>query len=383
MQLYVLDTSFIKIAIIDSFQSTLWIDRYNQPGEFELYMGADAAFLQFFKIGNYLIQKDSEHVMVIESVKVETDTEQGNHFTIKGRSVESFLDRRIIWKQTDFGNVNLQTAIQRLLNENMLSPEISERRINGIIFESTSDSYINGLKLSAQYTGDNLLETIVEICQSFNIGFKMVLNSDNQFVFSLYSGTDRSYDQTEQTYVVFSPDFDNIINSNYYEDITPYKNVTLVAGEGEGPDRLTFAVGTASDLARRELFTDARDISRRKEYEEQEISDDEWPDKEKPDGDDSEEDEFIPIEEYNEKLKQRGLEKLTETTKEKTFDGKVDSSRMFVYGEDFFIGDIVQIKNEFGIEGSARVIEYVMSENIEEGLSYYPTFEAIQEDAEE
>ena len=39
------------------------------------------------------------------------------------------------------------------------------------------------------------------------------------------------------------------------------KTVTLVGGEGEGADRRYTTVGGGSGLNRRELFTDARDIS--------------------------------------------------------------------------------------------------------------------------
>ena len=58
------------------------------------------------------------------------------------------------------------------------------------------------------------------------------------------------------------------------------------------------------------------------------------------------------------------------------FEGEVEVTRLFKYGEDFFIGDIVQIANEYGNEGSAYISELVIS-NSEEGLSIYPTFKTI------
>ena len=115
--------------------------------------------------------------------------------------------------------------------------------------------------MDAQYTGDNLYDVIVDICKTPGIGFKITLNEANQFVFKLYNGTDRSYAQTKVPYVVFSPNFDNIINANYVESKAALKNVTLVGGEGEGVRRRYASVGNESGLARRELFTDARDIS--------------------------------------------------------------------------------------------------------------------------
>lgn len=357
MDIYILDLNFNRVMIIDAYESILWVDRYNKPGEFELYLAADTKTLKNLKEGYYLTHKDSEHVCKIEGVKINTSVEEGNHYIITGRSLESLLDRRIVWNQTVFNDVYLQTAIQRILNENIISPAIAGRRIPNFIFETSTDPAITSLKLTAQYTGDNILELMEKVCDDKKIGFKVTLNDSNQFVFKLYSGKDRSYDQTTNNYVVFSPEFDNIINSNYYETDVSYKNVTLVAGEDSGAQRRTYTVGNTTGLDRRELYTDARDIQSQDEQGNP-----------------------IPANVYNEMLRQRGLEKLAQCKRDKNFDGQVESFKMFVYKEDFFMGDIIQIKNEYGLEGPARIVEYVMSENVDNGLEYYPTFEAIQEE---
>ena len=49
---------------------------------------------------------------------------------------------------------------------------------------------------------------------------------------------------------------------------------------------------------------------------------------------------------------------------------------MFTYGVDFFMGDIVQIANEYGHETKSRIVELITSES-EEGVSTYPTFEYV------
>ena len=71
-----------------------------------------------------------------------------------------------------------------------------------------------------------------------------------------------------------------------------------------------------------------------------------------------------------------GLKNLADHIVTTAFEGEVEVTRLFKYGEDFFIGDIVQIANEYGNEGSAYISELVIS-NSEEGLSIYPTFKTI------
>lgn len=354
MELFVLNADFESIAVIDTYESMIWTDRYNAYGDFEIYFAMDESLLEYIKEDYYLWLKESDHSMIIEDIKIDADTEEGNRLIVTGRSLESILERRIIWGQRIFSG-NLQNAIQTMLNENIISPSVADRKIANFIFVPSTDSKITSLTIDNQYTGDDLYTVIKGLCEENNIGFKIVLTDDNQFAFSLYAGADRSYDQTENPYVVFSPNFENIINSNYFSSKAGYRNVTLVAGEGEGASRKTTVVGSASGLDRRELFTDARDIS--SDTEDGTLSD----------------------AEYITQLRTKGLKNLADHMITTAFEGEVEVTRLFKYGEDFFIGDIVQIANEYGNENSAYISELIIS-NSDEGLSIYPTFKTISKE---
>lgn len=270
--------------------------------------------------------------------------------------MQYILERRIIWKQTILSG-NFQNGIKKLLDENIINPSDASRKVEGLIFEASTDPAITGLTVDAQFTGDNLYDAIKKLCDSKNVGFRIKLSDDNKFVFKLYAGADRSYDQFTNPYVIFSPKFENVINTNYLESKKTLKTVTLVAGEGEGADRRTTTVACASGagtgLNRRELYTDARDVSSTVDNE------------------------TLTDTEYNAQLSQRGLENLAENIATKSFEGKVESTRMYRYGEDFFLGDMVQIVNEYGIEGKARVTEFIRSQS-KEGLDSYPTFVTVE-----
>lgn len=349
MDLRILDTNLNNVAILDVYNSFIWTDRYYEYGDFEIYTAMDPTLLDFIKQDYYIETRESEHTMIIEDLTIKSDTEEGNYITIVGRSLESILDRRIVWGQKTITG-NFQNAIKTLLNESIISPSKTERKISNFIFEETDDPYITSLTVEAQYTGDNIYDVIQKLCEQFNVGFKVILNTNKQFVFSLYYGSDRSYEQTDNPYVIFSPNFENIINSNYIETKSSLKNVTLVGGEvDENENRKYVTVGNVSGLDRREIFTDARDLQS------------------EVDG------ETLTATEYNNQLKQRGKETLAENIEEIAFEGESDTSIMFKFGEDFFMGDIVQVENEYGHESRARVVEMVISED-EEGYSVYPTF---------
>ena len=358
MDILVMNTNFEYVAIVDSYKSLIWTDRFKRCGDFELYVPIDSKALECLKEDYYLYTSESEHLMVIEDIAINTEAEDGSFMTVTGRSLELILERRIVWGQKIL-NGNLQNGIKTLLTESFISPSIPERKVDNFVFLESDDPKIKDLTLEAEYTGNDLYSIVTSICDEHDIGFKIVLNDAKQFVFSLYSGTDRSYNQTDNPYVVFSPKFENIINSNYYTSKANYRNVTLVAGEGdEYRYRQTVTVGSASGIDRREVFTDAGSVQQ-----------------------DSEE-ATLSNAEYLDVLRTEGSKKLTEHKINTAFEGEVDATQMYKYGEDFFIGDIVQLANEYGHEGRVYISELIISHS-EDSFSIYPTFTKVEEKEDE
>lgn len=349
MDLFILNTDLDLVAIIDTYESLIWTERYDQYGDFELKMPITPEILTYIRQDYYIENPESEYIMIVEKILITSDVEKGNYITITGRSLESILDRRIVWGLQTI-NGTLQNGVLALLDAAIINPSDSKRRIDNFVFQYSDDPAITELGINAQFTGDNLYEAVYSICTERNLGFKIVLNADKKFIFSLYAGTDRSYDQLANPYVVFSPTFENMLNSNYVESKTQLKNVTLIGGEGEGSERRYTSVGDGSvGLQRRELFTDARDIS--SDTEDGELSESE----------------------YNALLVERGKEKLSDTIEIVSFEGEVDTTVMYEYRKDFFNGDIVQIANEYGHETHTRIVEVVISID-QEGRTVYPTF---------
>lgn len=268
MELFIKDETFQSLYNLDTFESFIWTDRYKGFGNFELYTPINQRILQIVdmlqekmeeQLDCYIWSKDAKSTMIIEDLQIVTDVESGNHLTISGRGLESILERRIIWNQTSLDG-NLQEGVEKLINESIINPSISDRKIPNFVFQYSQNEYIKKLEIRAQYTGDNLYDVIMGICDIYQLGFDVFLDSNNDFVFLFTVGEDRSYDQDQNPYVIFSTKYENIINSDYLESEKTLKNVTLVAGEDQGDSRKRVIVGEASGLARRELYTDARDI---------------------------------------------------------------------------------------------------------------------------
>lgn len=357
MEFRVLNESFVAQGIVESVESMIWTERYYGQGDFEIYVNFSYDMLNLLREDYYLLNSDSDRTMIIETIQIKTDPETGNKLVVKGRSLESLLERRIVLRQILIDG-SLQGGIQALLNENVIAGLYPERDFPNFIFSTSSDPEITGLTMKAQYYSENLYDVINNICEQAGIGFKVTLNSSNQFVFNLYTGSDRSYAQSTNPYVVFSPDFDNLIKSDYYQSSKHKKNYALVSGDPTAGITLRAQVwGPEIDiegLNRREIFVDASDLPKFLEGTSDEI----------PDAD------------YIDQLEQRGHEILALNSGLVVFEGEVDLSNSYKYRTDFFLGDILQIVDDYGHNAQSQVLEMTFSQNLS-GSVIYPTLKTI------
>ena len=338
----VMTDQFIRIAVIDDYSSFIWSSRYYTTGDFQLIVDATPEDMSLFKEQYYIVRDDDENVGIIENIFVERTEDGNDRLIIKGRFIDSVIGRRIIAEQTTVSG-KISDCIEQLLDENIINPSNAARQIDNFII----DSYEVATAFQAQYTGKNLLETISAICETYGIGYKVTLNADHEFVFKLYEGVDRTYDQNVNDWVIFSDTYDNLISSEYEENYQKVVTSVLVAGEGEGLDRKTAWVGDdKTGLERYEVYKDQRNIRSN-------------------DGE-------IPEEEYIELLKEAGKESLTKYTT--AFTGKVYFENI-KYKTDIGLGDLCVIQNDnWGIYINSRLVEVIESVDETGAYTITPTF---------
>jgi hypothetical protein len=354
MDLLVLDPSLSVISVLDIFESLIWTDRFYDCGDFEIYTQVNEETFNNLKPGNYIYRLDSDNTMIIEDRQITVDKDEGARLIVRGRTLESILDRRIIWDAVVL-NGNLQTNIELLLNQNVISPTISARAIPNLTFEHSIDPVITALTIDTQLNKEGLYETLKKLCDAKDIGFRITLNAElSGLVFKLYSYQDRSYSQLTNSYVIFSRSFENLISSDYSEKNSEAKNITLIEGKAEDDTPIMMIVGSGSGLDRREIYTDAKDLA--------------W----------TIDDVAILEAEYISHMNQKGLETLSSKNILVTsLECEADLTRMFIYREDFFIGDVVQLVSDYGVQGRAQIIEMIYSQNLS-GIETHPKFKMVE-----
>ena len=386
--IYIMNQALEKIGIVDNYKSLIWATRFIEFGDCEVYAQATPENLAIFQPDNYIMRESDDMICRIISVELETNEESGDFLLVKAEDARAILNQRIVWKQTNFkGQVGAFMA--KLINDNIVNPTDSARKISNF---KTGDLSAFNDSIEIQTTYEPIGDKIKELCRLYGYGSRVTFDGSN-FVFSLYSGVDRSFAQSVNSYVIFSQDFENLKSSRYMVDKSQYASVALVGGTGEGNERImtTVSSSTGTGINRHEIFVDADSISDKLSYADLVSA--------YPGGtvstsnntvyysvsgeriailDSATEPQNATLTNavYTAMLKESGNEKLIEAKVLTAFDGEIEANNTYRYKTDYFIGDTVQIKNEFGIERGARIIEIVESFS-DEGYLVVPTFEYV------
>lgn len=429
IDVYVLDGNLKMIGMIESYKSLIWANRYFTVGDCELYLTASNENISLLSMGRYLMRSDDNMVCVIKKIEIDTNAQNGNYLIVTGYDVKSFLDQRIIW-DTLTTDGNTEDFVRTIIQNSVTNPADEARQFkkengNQLVFLGDKANFTEVITEQVSYK--NVGEKIREYCKTYGWGYRFVLNDENLY-FQLYAGTDRS------SSVFFSDQYENLASTKYINDDTHLGNVALIGGVGEGMSRLRNALGVAESVSRYEIFVDAKDISKTITWKELtqvyptteqgglgeiyeasgkyyyrmrffyiQILDDfqlAWlkshvygtevvidgilyyrasrrtiADLETGTPDDNS---TVVIRDilYYVYLWNRGIQAFAEYGEKTSFEGSTIPNVTFTYKQDYFLGDIVNIENEYGISANARIIEVVEVVD-DNGHSVEPKFEYL------
>ena len=350
-------------AICDTFSSLLWDIEYYQCGSFEIYIAANPKTIEIFQTGRIVGRDDdNQHFGIIESVLINTDIENGDYLTVRGRFLISLLERRIIYPTYSttaakkYGDIVHEVITKNaLLPDNRRIPGLSLGTVTGSCWEQTA---------TLQISYSNLMQWVYTICEKVGgtANIRLVKSSGEQYrmVFDLSEGANRSIMQEDNPHIIFSDAYSNLLSFSYAEDSSVQKNYAYIFGQGKGDERKRTTYHEGSDpsfLDRYELYVDADDIS------ETEFVDDETVP--------------IPEEKYMELLRTRGSEQLVppKTASESEIAA---NNTQYVYNRDYFVGDYVTVQHRrFGMMQPKIQLIGMIECFDQNGRSLTPTFREV------
>lgn len=363
MQIEIYDTSATDsgisiqlMAICDSFSSLLWDVQYYNCGSFEVYVATSPQNIATFQPGRIVGRDDDKnHYGIIETIKLETDAENGDYLTVTGRFLMSLLSRRIIYPTLSYTTVTSYAEIVRqavyfnaMKSGNRQIPSLRQGTVSGSCWEQ---------KARLQVSYDNLMDWVYKICEitggTANIRLEEISNGNYALFFDLSEGTDRSILQEGNAHIVFSDSYCNLLTFDYSADLSAQANTAYINGV-EDKQTVAFNGSEPSFLDRYEVFVDADNVKQESQENGETVQ--------------------ISDEEYLELLRAKGAEKfisLTESTESTiAVDGK-----QYQYNKDYFIGDYITVEHQrFGlIQPRIQLVGMIESYD-QNGRSLTPTF---------
>ena len=332
MEVYVFDKGLNRLGILDNYFSLIWNRKYFKCGDFEIHCPLTSVNLDLLQKTNVIWKNDDSEAGYIEYRSIRMDEQGVESLVVTGRFLTGYLSRRIVEGQVVINDTS-ENAIRELIDTNAINPTNPDRVID-LLELGQLKNYTQTINMQTSYKP--LLDKVEEIAHASELGIRTIFDIKNsKLVFDIYEGLDRTTSQSTNSPAIFSREFENVLSQEYTDSTLNYKNVAIVAGEGEGVDREIEVVGSGIGLDRHEFFVDAGDI-KSKEIDNS----------------------TIPPAEYTALLVERGQIKLCEMTDIQTFNSEIDLKSNLRYKGDFDLGDKVTCRDKsWGVTINTRIVE--------------------------
>lgn len=439
MYLAVLDESMIIQHICEDYKSIIWTERFHGFGDFKLVVPGTQENLKIYQLDFYIYTKNTRKLMIIEQVELNTEYGKDSMLTISGRSLESILDRRVmhpypmwdgtllckhertrgkvkdvvkhytnlLFKQRD----SLDTSHERYVlgfgwySVDELPEGIRRGRPTSAMdigdIEVSGDGNVRPMNYSHEWTNHpdytkdpytmegswyKIVQNLTDLTMS---GWAIEYDGEDPYYWYgyTYNGVNRTFNQGERPPVVFSPGYDNLSKATYFKSkvstrtkifsgavkFTVPKNLIFNGEYGqeyldESGDSMmqnnSVTVGRKG-LGLREGYLQSPSIEHTNGYMQA--------------GNGFKGVATVDPKSIHRQIHEQCNTELWRHMPLEMFSGEAAQQSMYVYNEDFFLGDFVQIQNEFGQHDIARVTEYVYTSSDSEGDVFYPTFESLSD----
>ena len=247
MEFYIFK-DFELLGVLTGFNYISWNRSYNDVGSFEVEMIFNIEYFELLEIGNYIYKKDTNETCIILERYVNTLSDGQVILNVKGKSLNHFLSYRIF---SYTGNISLYDFINKVINENFINPTISNRKIENFKMKPLPEDLKN-INLSLEYKNQEVLKAIAEQLQNINFGFKInFMIKEQMFEFEVYKGYKSS--------AIFSFEFNNISEQEYYEDFFSEKNIVVLEDGG-------YSNNNFKGLNRKETTSEIKKIDKNIEF---------------------------------------------------------------------------------------------------------------------
>ena len=339
---------------INNAQRIMWVERYAEPGEFEIEAPLSSGLMDFLPLDTLISHVDTTEVMIVENHEISQEVEGDPTLKITGRSFVSYLENR-------FAGVNLVRSssaiteyiiaagyswnqIVTLINDHIGTPATANDRLTNVLAQTSVSG--TGISEMRSVSRADVLKCVMDLLPVDDLGIRTIrrnpfgIGSSTQTLLDIYAGVDRSDE------VIFSWLGGDLDQANYLFSNKNNKNSALVFGQyvyrmvDTGP----------TNYARRMLIVDATDL----------------------DGHLSTAPTGSALVTLLAQMDIRGRTALKNQNNIAITQSDISKTTQYQYRRDYDIGDLITIDGNFNEMAVMRVVEYAEIED-ENGESGHPT----------
>lgn len=334
--LEILDKMTLKrFAVLEP--SECWFElSYYDVGEFEVYARSTKKNLATLRKGNYVKIPNKRFIWVITSVKYTFTAGGARMISATGYEAKWLLSKRIIQTPKELQGT-ITSAVYGLVNHALGTGANAARKIVG--FNVDTNNLLIDIS-GTQAPRGNLLEYVNTLLKTYNCG-SQVIYENGTLKYTILNGNVKNHS------VKFSEALDNLVSSEYLEDDKDLATNALVVSTVDEVDyALEYDTGTTG-IDRAEVLVNSNLSTK---YEDA----------------NGVEKETTPTSElYKGWQQQEAVNELTNHTTLIEITGEIDlKNSNYEFDNDFYIGDIVGIQDEyFNFNVASRILKYTISQD--------------------
>ncbi|MBS3767726.1 MAG: hypothetical protein KGY75_06375 [Candidatus Cloacimonetes bacterium] len=244
----VLDPELNLLTYLDDMEYFSWVRRWRRPDSFKLMMNRYKENADYLKVDNYLIKKTGDVLrggrIRDRKIKVNEEGRSSEVWEIIGRGFGDAFNQRLALNSIDTGDgydtkeAPAETVMKYYVDVNTVNPSDINRKIPNLRIEEDK-----GLGRTIKYKArfQKLSDILYDISQVTGLGWDIKFDLDNkEFIFQVL------YAELKPE-IKLSTDTNSVQKIKFTEDRLDSINTAIVAGQGEGSDRMIVKV-TEDDL---------------------------------------------------------------------------------------------------------------------------------------
>ena len=364
MDIFVLDDKFVPIELVEGYESVAWTERFAENGEFEIITPSTPDNKAQLRVGTYLGADTTPVVMRIETVEDNYNEDGVRLLTVTGRSLEYLFTKRVarkyflmmdedeVWKFNNKTPVEIartlvdDICIKGVLSSHDIIPGLKKGWVENINYYPSENNFaFPHIPITMEIGLKTLEEAVHQAINGYPLGYRIYRDMNSiagNLYFDVYTGTDRTMNQTKVDPVVFSLPWGTLKSSSDIDSIADYQNVVYVFSKYQVvmvPDTNLYS---GMDRNVTYLYVPAEEVDQ------------------------------IAGETLMNYLKHKGQVELDKHKREALFEGEVPDDSPYLYNRDYFLGDHVDLLGEDGVGAKMSVVENIITIDVD-GFRSFPT----------